>query len=982
MFHPLPLIQRTGSNMDTLGFLQRVLPTEGLYCRFTVHKDNPKNVSTTFYDTVDELAVNCLDADHPDFSVYYALSTFGERKRKQANAVYTKSLFVDIDCGPHKVNLIDKDGNPEPDKGYANQRLGLAALQEFIKQTGLPDPMIVSSGRGLHVYWVCEEQLSPDEWQPLANALKAAHQDFIFDNTVTADLARILRPVGTHHPSNGKRVTLLMDGPATSKQTFQNILLSASPTGVTDMATYVQPTVKPQSQLSANLTANIQPKHAPSNHLVIYNKCKQVEWAVDNQDNVSEPTWYALMGIAAFCHNADDVAKDWSKKHSNYNEVNTLKKMQQWKAQATGPATCAKFKDERKKGCANCPQQGNIKSPCQLGTTFAEVVVADADLPDGVDVNIKYPYGFKYTGNAIVQAIDGTDIEVCPFDIRPVGYGKDEHLGYETVRFKWQRPHIGWQDLSFRQAHLNDESREFATTIADQGIVLGSKKQTGRFQYMLRSYMDELRKQKSMSNIRNSLGWTGDHSQFAIGDRLYKRNIDGTVSVDTVTFGASAGNTTQTAYTMAGSATEWAKATAIFEKANMPHFIFAINASFAAPLWELLDLNGAVISLAGKSGAGKSVAQLYQQSIWGKPDKLHIPADFTHNALYNKLGTFSNLPMTIDEATYMKDVGKFIYGVANGRDRGRLDRNAVERKTKEWATTVTVSTNIPWSSKLSVLGAESDAQRLRLLEIFTPKHKFFEEGSTAGRTLVGFIMDNHGVAGDLILREYLRLGATELKRRIKETYDTFSELYGFTFVGEERYWEAECVLQHVAMTIATELGLVGYDFKLGINYFLQSVPAKRKAMAADTHSSFDLVKAYLNEVRASTMTILHTKDIEPTLDPHHTPRGEVKVQFDVYRQGNMDKFDKGTVMIIRTKFKEWLAENGYDYNQVVNEIKVAGADATPMKKRFVFGKGTSLKVGQFYVLGINLNNEEMRGYLEDIQQNSEELTLGELGVVK
>ena len=582
----------------------------------------------------------------------------------------------------------------------------------------------------------------------------------------------------------------------------------------------------------------------------------------------------------------------------------------------------------------------------------------------------------------MVQTIDGTEIEICPFDIRPVGYGKDHHLGYETVRFKWKRPHVGWQDLVFRQAYLNDENREFATCIADQGIVLKGKKQTGSFQFMLRNYMDELRKKRSMSNIYGSMGWKEDYTQFVIGERLYKREADGTVSVETISLSAATGNVGQSMYTMKGSADEWSKATSILETAKMPWHMFALNTAFSAPLWTFTGLKGITISLHGGTGGGKSIIQLMSQSVWGDPSKLHFAAKFTHNALFGRLSTYGNLPMTIDEATHMEGVGDFCYWVTQGRDKARLSRNAVERQAREWATNVVVSTNVSFAAKMSASGVETDAQMARLLEIDIPLHKMFEESSNAGATIANFLMLNHGYVGDAMAKEYVRLGEHELKRRIKEAKEQFAVRYGCTFRGQERFWETELVLQHVGCSIAHDLGLIQYDFRLGIMHIVDQVEGLR-AVVEDIHTTgFTLATQYLNEIAAHSLTIMHTQSMNIAVDANRLPRGEVKAQFDVYRNGVMDKFDKGTVMIVRKNFKEWLSKNGYDYNRFCKELQSVGADATPLSKRFVFGKDTQLKAGQHYVVGINLNNIEFLGFLDIIQQSANDLTLGQMGVVE
>src|SRR5690606_11919525 len=101
-----------------------------------------------------------------------------------------------------------------------------------------------------------------------------------------------------------------------------------------------------------------------------------------------------------------------------------------------------------------------------------EEAPVDVSAPDPIAQAIELPRPYKRTASGIKYTMDDTDFDVCPFDIYPVGYGRDEALGYETVRYHWDRPHVGWTLLSFRQALLTDGHRDFATTMADNGIVL------------------------------------------------------------------------------------------------------------------------------------------------------------------------------------------------------------------------------------------------------------------------------------------------------------------------------------------------------------------------------------------------------------------------------------------------------------------------------------------------------------------------------
>jgi hypothetical protein len=962
--------------MNTLQFLQHVLPADGLYATIVINDGTPPQQA--FFSTVDELATNCLRSDSYGNNTYFAISSFQVKgSRKQENVQQTKVLALDVDCAE--------------DKPYRDQKEGLAALLKFLTDSGLPKPMIVSSGRGLHVYWVMERGIQPEQWKPLAEALKqkVTNLGFLVDNGLTANNALVLRPTDTHNPKNGAVVKVLLPADPTDYTTLQNILGTVQQAPMPDPGTPGPAPLGGMSERARGLLANMGATvdYQPALAEVIQTKCAQIEWAVANAANVPEPLWYNLIGVAAFTTKPEDTAKLWSQGHPSYSEAETLRKLHQWKAGATGPATCTKFETDRPGGCKGCVLKGKIGSPATIGVQRAAVAVS-ADAPDKIAHETPVPKGFKRVADktkatVMVQVLDGTDIDVCPFDIYPLGYGRDEALGYETVRFKWFRPHIGWSDLTFRQAYLNDDSREFGTTAADQGIVLLGGKQLKVFQYMLRSYMNELRKTQTMTNIHGSMGWQENFTQFVIGDKIHTRLDDGTVETRDISLSASTNRIGMESYGHKGTVEGWRDGTALFNAVEMPWHIFALGQGFAAPLWVFTGLKGMTVSLLGKSGGGKTIIQMWQQSIWGDPDKLHFAARFTENSMYNRLGIYCNLPMTIDEVSDWKneEVGTFCYGVTQGQDKTRLNRNSEERATREWATSVTVSTNKSFMGKMAATGLDTDAQMARLLEVTIPKHKLFAKSSEGGRKIWQHITSHYGVVGEVYAKELLRIGEAGLRKRIAEATASFHKMYGFTFTGPERYWETNLVLNHVGMQIAYEAGLHVCDYMSGIKWAGEQLEGMRSSVKDNLTDAFKLVHEYLNEFAGDTLNVMHTLNGPSTMDFNRTPNKDIKARFDVYRKSSLDKYDHGTVMITNKAFKHWIASRGFDYSTVLSEIRAQGIDATPANGRVWMGRNTGLKFGQLGVLGINLNHPEFLGYLADIELAAQEMTKGQFSLV-
>jgi hypothetical protein len=948
--------------MDTLSFLQRVLPSEGFYVTTVINEDGRRQ---GFFSSVDELAKAVVGLDQRGNNTYFALSSFVEKgNRKQDNVRSTKVVALDVDCG---------EGKPFP-----TWREGLKALGDFIATMHLPKPMIIHSGNGLHVYWVLTEALAPAQWKPLAEAMKAATKDKLFDvdPTVPADSARVLRPVGTKNPKGGNIVKLLLDAPPVS---VEQLIAVLSPYMMAHPVT--QPT-RSASNSGLAQALQIHQEFPPANGTVIAAKCQQIGWAVKNQGEVQEPFWYGLMGVAAYCDNADTVAISWSENHAGHNPAETLRKMAHWKQSTTGPTTCSKLEDLRPGGCKGCKYKDKVGTPARLGVQYAEVA-PPVTVPQVVAIDIPLPRPFKRTAQGIKMTIDDTDIDVCRFDIYPVAYGKDETLGYETVRFCWNRPHLGWSELVMRQALLTEGHRDFPTVLADQGIVLQNKNQTGYFQYMLRSYMDELRQRRAMTNLYATMGWKENYSQFVIGDTILRRETDGSVSEETINLSSGTVRMGQELWGTAGSLDAWVNFTSLLTKADLRAHMFALSVGLSAPLYAFTGLKGLTVSLYGPTGGGKSLAQMWVQSIYGNPDKLHFAAKFTQNSLFGRMGMYAHMPMTIDEVTMMdnKEVGDFAYWVSQGRDKARMNRNAEERDAKTWAMPVIVSTNKSMNSKLIASGLDTDAQMARILEVSVPPSAIFTRDSTAGRKVYEFIHSNYGFVGREFIKRLLEMGESGVRAAIAEATARFHNKYKANFSGEERFWEQAIILADLAAQMAKDWGLIAYDHKDGIEWVLAQVGAIRRSVSEFKTDAFDLLAEYLNETADMQVQIFHTGTQKPTMDYNRIPRGEIRVRFDFYRKTMAEPVTRGTLIIDRTHLRRWLADRGADYKTFVGEFTTENIIATPKSNKAFLGKDTPVKLGQSYVIGVDLNHPRLTGMLTDADEAVENLAYGQLKAV-
>lgn len=239
----------TSKDMTTADFLRKIIAPEGVPQVTSIRNGKAKNFPCT---DIDYMARQIEAIDSSGANAYHACATFRDGKSRTAgNAKSMLSFRLDIDCGETK--------------GYATKKEARIALINFCEQTGLPRPMIVGSGGGLHVYWPLTASITAAEWKFTAGQLKelTVSLGFRVDHSVTADAARILRPIGTHNRKYGppRPVVLLEDAEPVEHATFSAIVAAALAT-----TRHSQMSVESQNALGTiNTTPNfvgyVEPEH-------------------------------------------------------------------------------------------------------------------------------------------------------------------------------------------------------------------------------------------------------------------------------------------------------------------------------------------------------------------------------------------------------------------------------------------------------------------------------------------------------------------------------------------------------------------------------------------------------------------------------------------------------------------------------------------------------------------------------------------------
>jgi hypothetical protein len=396
-------------------FLASVLPWPGPSDRGFINlhvnrkNDTAKNAGKPWvigwpFDDIDKFVDRSLwiDTTSDMFNVWMCMSqqsecgtnTNGKPKaiRNAKNATWLRSIWIDCDV-KEKPASWDAEHPREPWTHYETEREALSAFGDFAAKVGLPMPSaIVHSGGGLHVYWISETPLSPNQWSAYAEGLKSllVSEGVKCDAGLTTDAARLLRVPGTlnHKYDPPRPVRLVHLGQMYNFETALAVVRGVAPKKFTaapspSLASVIEPgyesafengpdpafaSLKAAGDLAAGIARRIQVPRDPG---PVFDKCAFLGDALKNGGkDYNQPLWHLSVLCATFLENGNDIAHEISKEHPTYTEADTQemyeRKLADRAERGIGWPSCATIHGAGCKACASCPFLSNGKSPLHL----------------------------------------------------------------------------------------------------------------------------------------------------------------------------------------------------------------------------------------------------------------------------------------------------------------------------------------------------------------------------------------------------------------------------------------------------------------------------------------------------------------------------------------------------------------------------------------------------------------------------------------
>lgn len=955
----------------TTTFLRTVLPTTGVYVLTSIDPSS-KIARNHAFGTIEDMASAIPNLDRPPHNIYHACATFHPGRdanrglRTAQNAAFVRSLWVDVDVG-----------RTDDATHYSSPRTAGAAAVQFAKDMHLPEPHVVLSGRGLHLYWAYDRDVPVEEAMPVATAFKAAAAEYGFriDPTPTADMARILRPVGTTWRKNGKEQPVRW-------------VFRAEPISFDLMrervAPFSAPTATPSAPSINDEWGIGEQDFPPSSALRVAERCAAIREVAETRGVAPEPIWRAAIGLTKYCDEGSALAHEWSKGDGRYSFEETQAKFERWSG---GPPTC-EYLGGLSAACQTCEYQGKVTTPVTLGEHAPSSDDDEADAlppeqqtpftPDGIaryanldpkiEENPIWLKGYRWTGVFLQRYLQDpddkekgewvtfTDKLFYPF----MRLRADDGTFCLRVCTKGRGKNAEWRTFDLPTSVIVD-NKQLSAALAAREIFAHGKDGIEFMRYFLQDMLRQLERNGVETMTYNHLGWIDDG--FLLGPSLLT-----TTSERPAVLSSRVHRTMQQDFSPKGSLEEWVRLVdTVYNRPGAEPYQFLFLAAFASPLVGLVDSelwHGIPVALTGNSGLGKSTTCQAACSIYGPPKAFTVQANTkgtTYNALLQRIASMHSLPMVMDEMHALgEDLPGVLYALANGmpKETLRADRSFRD-DLKPWDLITLITANCNLTSQLSLYEREmAEATQLRIFEIHLPNgfnQRVF--GDINAKDLIETqLMSNYGHAGRRFLQAVMR-NMDSVKRSLHKA--RIRRIPNDQETTRERFFYDLLATTIVAGRIARRCGLIKFDLNAIEAWAIENIRRLRD-LRANTLTTFeDRVQVLLSDLVGRTAT---TDEFPQQRSSELVAPKESILREPIARQVAKD----GTLIIVRAGLRDWCARRQVDMQAFIAELDRHGYLAPPERygvashgKLYPF-RGTNLPVNGMQCRAVILNLQKMR----------------------
>jgi hypothetical protein len=928
-------------------FYEKALPTQGVYCITSIGTD--KKVSNKFAETLDDVFAQIETFKKKGANTFVALGTFEGYSRKADDCLFVRSFFIDLDVGA--------------EKDYQSKGDAHTALYKLVGETGLPDPVVIDSGGGIHAYWIMDEDIPKDIWKPAAEIFKTICLEHIaIDPVVTADAARIMRaPETFNHKFDPPEPTSVVSDEihVYSWTEFKSFLYG-------DVDEIIQ---SPRSQESEDILASVSKgidedtkailklDNFAKTFEVLAEKslegtgCAQIVHILVNAKKLEEPLWHAGLSIAKFCDDGATAIHKMSEDYTGYTYAKTEEKA----ATIPAPRTCEWFIDSYPSRCEGCQHRGKITSPIVLGKQFKPAPATNKEdaiwevphtqkVPDFPEY--LYPYvrgvngGIYFVPPAKVdkKGVKHQDdpVLILSSDLYPLTRMISPHDG-ECLQMRYELPHDGFRDflLPMKSVYAKEAFKAITTS---NGVLFASVNDQHLMNYIIK-WGQYLQTTDKALQMRMQMGWTEertsdnsnwDKRSFVIGKKEY--TLSGEI-LDAPSSPFVRGLSKH--LTQAGTFARWRESMDYLNKPEFELHAFASMCGFGSPLMPYTSTSGVTVSLTGRSGNAKTGAMYGGLSIFGHPKDLSV-VKATDNGLTGRYLGLHSLMFGLDEVGDKKpeELGQLIHNVSHGKAKIRMQGSVnAEREYEMSASLIAMLTNNhSVYGKLDSLKASPDGEAARVIEFLIHRPSLLNQDGKMGKYIFDAFRFNYGHAGPMYIKEILKGGDNYVLDHIAKWDERFEKDFGI--YAEYRFYQNLVGSTFGGGSIANEHNITGYELERIYHHtVLAMIEIRDKVVKVNRTDYPSLLGDFINKNMGN---ILVLKDGKVTMEP----RGQIVGRI---------VSEEGLLQVSKTEFKKFLAERQVSLREFEFDMREKKILVDDKKGRLTTGWKSAISVDPAYL---------------------------------
>lgn len=877
-------------------FYEKALPSQGVYC-VTGIKDG--KATNRFAETLDQLVEIIEELKANQSNVFVALSSFGSYSRKADNALFSRSLFIDLDV------------DPENPKKYNSKEEALAALDDFIQINKFAPPVRVDSGGGVHAYWLLDQDIAIAEWKKYADKFKKFCLDYMkIDTAVTADAARVLRcPDTFNYKTDPPRPTELLDEDY-GQYSFHQIqeFLGVIPQTVEEILASIEPDLPPKPDNFEYVFSDIVVKSLQDQG------CAQIKHIILNQASVEEPLWRAGLSVAIRCVDGADAIHQMSSRHPGYSPEQT-----EVKANATLSAKwsygCEKFDELNPQGCVGCSFRAKLgdAGPIQIGrrlkeapsteTISEEDAVRVAANPEKIPLfpTSILPYvrgvngGVWYKPKAEVDE-DGNIDQPKPFQIIGNDFFPIKRMfsptDGESMLVRYIMPKDPTKEFLFpmKYAYAYDKMKEL---LASNSVNFPVELTKFVAEY-LRKWDEFLQNIKTAEIIRMQMGWTENYDAFVTGaTEILASGEERPAATSPLVKNVSK------LFRPTGSYEKWQQSANAFNTPSLELHALGLLAGFGSPLMRMTSTPGGVISyMSPETGVGKTGSMYAGLSVFCDPYYISLAdGSATDNALTGRYLAIKNLLFGLDEVSNIESevLSRLIHRISQGRAKARMQSSVnAEREIEMGAALIAImTTNQSLYDKLKQVKKSPDGEIARTIEFRLEMPQAFVDDPGLSKRIVDPLRFNYGHAGPIFVRAVFEKGDTVVRAMIESWAERFRDDYGRN--PAYRFYENIISCCFAGGQIAVEAGIIDLDLNRIYRVVIKTMNEMKKQVFNLNDMDYkSLIANFFNKYHTGFLIFNESQVVN---EPRSAIVGRIEVHNSVQ-------------YISRTEFQNYLASPG------------------------------------------------------------------------